>query len=46
MEGKNVLSRMIKYFHTYVMGGNGYLSGDSDPIVYKKTFFELLSLLK
>lgn len=46
MGGKNVLCRTIKYFHTYVMGGDSSLSGDSDPIVYKKTFFELLSLLK
>lgn len=44
MGEKNVLS--VKYFHSYVMGEDSSLSGYSDPIVYKKTFFKLQSLLK
>lgn len=39
--GKNVLSKMIKYFCSYVMGEDTSLSDYPDLVVYKKTFFKL-----
>lgn len=43
---KNVLSRAIKYFYSYVMGEDSSSSGYCDPTVYNETFFRLSSLLK
>lgn len=41
MGEKNVFSRMIKYFVSYVMGEDSSLSDYPDLMTYKKTFFKL-----